>query len=107
MTTKLKDLESFAHEIANQIYPYTKIHVNDLRLMVARKFGISDYIQGSYLNALLDFGFLENDSLNMFIVHPKGKDKTRIEEEAGTEADQLVSELMKAQEEDKHAPEQH
>ena len=66
MTLKLTDLVNFAKHAKNQTYPNTEIHISKLKLMIAEQFGISDYIQKNIISKLVEFGLMNNKTLNLF-----------------------------------------
>ena len=66
MTLKLIDLQDFAKHVRNRIYPSKEIHINKLRLLIAEKFGISDYVQKNIVDKMIEFGMIKSKNINLF-----------------------------------------
>lgn len=73
MTKTWKDLEDVERQIDSEFNG--KIHINVLRKIIARKYGISDYVYRTISKSLFDFGFLKESNFEGFFVTKQGYNK--------------------------------
>lgn len=97
MTIKLDRLVKFTIEMKHRYYPSQVIHMNKLKLEIAREFGVSRYIQDNIIQKLLEFSLLVPDGQFVFRFNPTMK-SDMAEDKYAKEADKLLEDLSNAPE---------
>lgn len=80
MARKLKDLEDFIKVLAEHGY-FKEITLNRLKYLIAKKYGYSDFVQKSIINALINYGFIYEIRSGIYEI-TMNKTETEIEKEA-------------------------
>ncbi|RLJ08582.1 MAG: hypothetical protein DRP12_00005 [Candidatus Aenigmatarchaeota archaeon] len=102
MVVKLGDLEKFVADVKNRTGFWFEIPDKELKKEIARRFGISNYIQKNIITALEEYGLIERKNLNVWKWAANGQpEENKEDQEAEKEADELIEKLDNAKAEEK------
>ncbi len=98
MSRKLADYDKFVKML--QKIGYKTIPIGHLKFFIARDIGTSKYIMDTFVNNLMEFGYLSNVDVGVFLLgngwtpFEAEKQNKEEEEKAKKEADDLLDKLQ-------------